>query len=367
MADKLAESWNEVLRLHAGLQKILPETDGPISGNVVVFGAGKTGQMAVRYLKDLGLQNLFFSDNDQCKQGTVVDGVPVVDPQDRVVSSARLVLIASRYAVNALRQQLNRINVFNMSFEAFVLMKNMERIGFIRNELLYDERSKICYDAVLKTIFTGDNSYCESVMEGNQYFALPEFVKFGKDYFVDAGAFVGDTLEKYTWMTCGHFKKYYAFEPGKPQMTAMQHRIERLCKEWVIPASAIICEQAGLSDKNEELSIVMDDIPGNTCLNAPNRPFENNRVQCYTIDSYLDGQPVTFIKADIEGMELAMLRGAQRTIQSYKPKLALSIYHNVSDIIDIPEFVNQLVPDYRMAIRHHSPIFAETVLYCWMP
>ena len=367
MTENVDSSWNEVLQLQYGLQKILSEVGDLVSGNVVVFGAGRTGKTAIRYLKKMGLRNLFFSDNDQGKQGTVVGGVSVVGPRDHVVSSAKLVLIASRYAVNILRHQLNRINVFNMSFDAFILLKNMDRVSRVRNDLLHDKQSKICYDAILKTIFTGDDINCASVMEGNQYFALPEFVKFGNDHFIDAGAFVGDTLEKYIWITCGHFKKYYAFEPGKTQIAAMRNRVERLSKEWIIPESAIICEQAGLSDKNEELSVFTDDVPGNTCLDALNKPSENPRVQCYTLDSYLNGKLVTFIKADIEGMELAMLHGARETIQSCKPKLALSVYHKVSDLFEIPEFVNQLMPDYRMAIRHHSPIFAETVLYCWIP
>lgn len=83
-------------------------------------------------------------------------------------------------------------------------------------------------------------------MEGNQYFALPEFVNIGNDHFVDAGAYVGDTLEKFIWTNSGIFMKVYAFEPGEIQLTAMKHRVERLCREWAIPKSAIICENAGL-------------------------------------------------------------------------------------------------------------------------
>lgn len=90
-------------------------------------------------------------------------------------------------------------------------------------------------------------------------------------------------------------------------------------------------------------------------------------IPCYSLDNYLNGRPAIFIKTDIKGMELAMLIGAKETIRKYKPKMALSIYHNPAHLFEIAEYVNDLIHDYYRAVRHHSPIFAESVLYCWMP
>ncbi|MBU1628432.1 FkbM family methyltransferase [bacterium] len=90
-------------------------------------------------------------------------------------------------------------------------------------------------------------------------------------------------------------------------------------------------------------------------------------IHCCSLDSYLAGRPATFIKADVEGMELAMLHGAKETIRQHKPKMALSIYHNPAHLFEIAEYVNGLVPEYCMAVRQHSPVFAESVLYCWIP
>lgn len=69
------------------------------------------------------------------------------------------------------------------------------------------------------------------------------------------------------------------------------------------------------------------------------------------------------IKMDLEGAELHALQGAEQTIRRYRPKLAVSIYHNPEDIWEIPELILKLHPDYRLYLRHYSIAAAETVVY----
>ncbi len=219
-------------------------------------------------------------------------------------------------------------------------------------------------------MITGDSSYCALIMEDRQYFAIPEFVNISNGYFVDAGAYVGDTVEEFIWVTSGIFMKVYAFEPGKTQFIAMKNRIDRLCREWAIPKSAIICEYSGLANDNKDLSLNESKIHANMSMNFQStiaNSKTNINVNCYSLDSYLAGQPATFIKADIEGMELEMLSGASKTIREFKPKMAISIYHNPYHFYKIAEYINSLLPEYSMAVRHHSPSLSETVLYCWVP
>lgn len=89
-------------------------------------------------------------------------------------------------------------------------------------------------------------------------------------------------------------------------------------------------------------------------------------VDVYSLDKYLDKGEVNFIKADIEGYELEMLKGGEYIIKQYKPKLAISVYHKPDDILEIITYLKKIVPEYKIAIRQHAPTLVETVLYCWI-
>ncbi len=50
---------------------------------------------------------------------------------------------------------------------------------------------------------------------------------------------------------------------------------------------------------------------------------------------------------DIEGAELEALKGAREIIVRDRPKLAISIYHNAEDYVEISAYIKSLVPDYK--------------------
>jgi len=66
---------------------------------------------------------------------------------------------------------------------------------------------------------------------------------------------------------------------------------------------------------------------------------------------------------DIEGSELAAINGAEQLIRTWKPRLAISLYHKAEDVFEIPERILQIVPEYRFRIRHYGAGLFETVLY----
>jgi len=72
---------------------------------------------------------------------------------------------------------------------------------------------------------------------------------------------------------------------------------------------------------------------------------------------------IDFMKFDVEGAELPILRGAVGTLKAFKPKLAVSLYHSDSDFDKIPRFLDSLKCGYEFHLGHHSAGRAETVLY----
>lgn len=74
-------------------------------------------------------------------------------------------------------------------------------------------------------------------------------------------------------------------------------------------------------------------------------------VQAVTIDDVvekLELDQIDFIKMDIEGSERQALKGAQRTLSLFAPKMAISIYHLKNDRYIIPELVLAIQPSYQL-------------------
>jgi hypothetical protein len=93
--------------------------------------------------------------------------------------------------------------------------------------------------------------------------------------------------------------------------------------------------------------------------------LEAEKLQMVSLDEYLT-EPYSFLKADIESFEYRMLLGAEKGIKKYKPLLTICLYHNAVDFYSIPLLVKSMVPEYKMAVRHHSDELQGTVLYAWI-
>jgi FkbM family methyltransferase len=70
-----------------------------------------------------------------------------------------------------------------------------------------------------------------------------------------------------------------------------------------------------------------------------------------------------FIKMDIEGGEMDALIGAERAIRSYRPRLAISLYHSMEDFVRIPRWIESLGLGYKFYLDHFTIHQEETVIF----
>lgn len=81
------------------------------------------------------------------------------------------------------------------------------------------------------------------------------------------------------------------------------------------------------------------------------------------IDTLLPAsEAITYFKADIEGFELNMLKGAAHTIARHKPKLVLTTYHRENNVDEIIAFVKSIVPEYKYFVKGIFPDHGKPVM-----
>ncbi len=76
-----------------------------------------------------------------------------------------------------------------------------------------------------------------------------------------------------------------------------------------------------------------------------------------TVDEFVKEnnlQRVDFIKADIEGAERDMLRGARETLKRFAPKLAICTYHLPDDPQVLERIIKEANPDYTVVHTLHK-------------
>jgi FkbM family methyltransferase len=79
--------------------------------------------------------------------------------------------------------------------------------------------------------------------------------------------------------------------------------------------------------------------------------YRTVKLEAQSIDRIInrtDIEKIDFIKIDTEGSELEALLGAEYIIKTFKPKLAVCLYHNKEDWNLLPEVIFDMVHSYKM-------------------
>jgi FkbM family methyltransferase len=164
------------------------------------------------------------------------------------------------------------------------------------------------------------------------------------DIVIDAGAWIGDfsAYAAYKDAVC------YAFEPGEPAFTSLVTTAS--INERIIPV------KKGLGEKTRRSSFT--DIEYTACNKiidgGETQSSETITIDITTVDDFVrdNNLPrVDFIKADIEGAERDMLKGARETLAKFAPKLALCTYHLPDDPEMLESLIKEANPAYKIVQR----------------
>lgn len=281
---------------------------------VIIYGAGADGKMTLHILKQMGIDVKYFCDNNSQKWNKEYYGIPIIPTQE--------------------------VKLYHRN--SFVILASQIHAPVFYKQLIdsYFPRENIWYPRV-GTLYATN---------GQQYFDCP-FVKPESDeVFVDCGCFDGETSKQFVQWCNGKYDKIIAFEPDVRNYKICEKECDKL-KNFILYPNATGSIRAKMKF--------------NMGASGGSKIDENGLDEIYTesIDNVLQGQKATFIKMDVEGAELDSLKGAEKTIKKYKPKLAIAIYHKPEDILEIPQFIMECRSDYKLYIRHYTSCNFETILY----
>ena len=201
-------------------------------------------------------------------------------------------------------------------------------------ENLADNKSKDTLREILEVAVTNG---IWSQPQGNQLSKYWECYKHLDDEcLVNCGSAIGDTILKYLYSGY-EFERIYAYEGNLSTFCNLKKLIEKIPKEITDKITPI----------NEFLGVEGD---------------------AYNFDNQFRGKKVTLINMDIEGAEMAVLRGARNLIKDQRPVLAICAYHEPSHLLDIPKLVAETADNYAFYLRkyigYEPGALNEYLYYC---
>ncbi len=335
--------------------------------DVIIFGAGRSGRDARRYLEERGVEVILFCDNNLKKQGTIVDSVEVIAPQRLLNHKDTTVIIASDWAGDMAMQLKNmgieryydltplvsELGRFEGHFSQQTILEHIDALEEVLN-LFEDEASKKTLLSIIEYRLTMDPSCIERCAFGQYYhpYVRPE----KGDTIVDAGAWVGDSCVSFAEHVDRRCR-ILSFEPEDRNHAILMENIEkRNLTDVVTPV------KAGLW--NRRCSMYMDVLHENTMLHRIDEEG-TQKIELIPLDEFVedvDGR-IDLVKMDIEGAEREAIDGARESMLNDRPKLQVCIYHEVDDLWRIPIMISSMGSGYRFYMSHHSQILYDTVLY----
>lgn len=349
--------------------------------NIYLYGAGNLGKKLYIALKNKNIAVSGFIDK-RAEQLKNIDGKNIYTAEDflNLQTENAVVILAGLFspaveteirhdlaAANADILALHQLDMHflaNSDFYKSTFIGDFDRQDtFINEDLIlkaYDEWStaeeKSFFLKYVKAYLNDDFSGLPQPLAANQQYTAHDILEpINLDCFIDCGAYTGDTLTNFCRQGM-KVKNYIAFEP---QMN-LGESINNAAKECGVEKAIIF--PCGVANSMEQLRFSSSASGGS----ASRAAAEGDEViQCVALDTVLLGIAPTFIKMDIEGMEIAALTGAKNLIKKYHPQLAICVYHDMPHIWQIPQLIKSIDPSYRLYLRNYQIMGLETVVYAF--
>lgn len=195
-----------------------------------------------------------------------------------------------------------------------------------------------------------------SVDNENMFFDSAIISLQNDEVFCDCGALEMATSLEFVFRVQDSFNKIYAFEPDPVCCQMCSDNLQMFDPKI---RDRVFFYDFGLDEINGTRSFEHAAVPGNSKISENGEAV----IRVKKLDSLPECQDITFLKIHTEGTELSVIKGAAELIKKNKPTIAVSLYHNLKELINVPILLHGLVPEYRFFMRHYSLGTSESILY----
>jgi FkbM family methyltransferase len=184
------------------------------------------------------------------------------------------------------------------------------------------------------------------------------------DVVVDAGAAEGF----FTRFALERGARVVAVEPYAPQADALR----RTFAGEVAAGRVRVC-QVALGDREGEVTLEVDPAaPWGGTVGRAFRGTVRQRVRQTTLDQLVAQTwgRCDFLKADVEGAEGGLTRGASRTLRRDRPRVAIAVYHGPTNYLDVRDALRALRVGYRVTgkgLHRFRFVYVPVMLHAWAP
>lgn len=317
-----------------------------------IWGAGATGQRAMEYLqRNWGetLRPQYIVDNNS----TLWNAGGVISPDTffRLKDQPKNLLICVYVADQVARQVKEAGYTGNvMIFSTLQLFDTSERWQFYEEhmseledvyDMVADDKSRVTVAGFLNSIRSGDVSYLEKINEDSSVKTLdPVILQYtDQEIFADIGAFTGDTISKFLEITNGNYKRIIGFELDRQNYEVLRQTTDGMENIYIknVAVGAAPGKVRFLSGRSESSALSEQG---------------DSEAEMIALDDVEEMQGVTFIKISVSGLELTVLEGAKKLLRRNAPKVAA--YVSGKQLWEIPKYLKEMVPEYRLYIRHYG-------------
>lgn len=361
---------------------------------IVLFGAGVNANNIISRYYPYDGEVFRIWDNNPAKWGRKLLGVPIFKPEisgDEYESLVVLITIVDEIAASEIEMQLSKMGVryvyhssilslindfaryngdFTRSWHEMnsynLIENNVEKIQLVRG-LLYDDKSRFVYDKIIQKRKYNLYDYTDICDDIHDHYFQTGLLKYtDKEVFIDGGAYLGENTIRLSHLIGEKLARSYCFEPDGLNYARLVRNLTKIygSDDIEIGKDYHKCDKFfalnfGLSNANESIGFNSTGHYGSTFIHGG-----QEKVSTVKLDDVIEEEDkVTLLKLDTEGMEIVALEGAERIIKEHKPKLAISIYHKIEDLWEIPLLIHSFVPEYKLFVRHQMRIIADSMLY----